>query len=78
MSCSINDWNRTCVDEWKVVVGAAITKKSQNKALAMGPGSDRTVRALREGWEFREPFVNTVTYSVREIRKYTLQTGRFS
>ena len=78
MSCSINDWNRICVHEWKVVVGAAITKKSPNEALAMGPGSDRTVRALREGWEFRAHFVNTVTFSAREIRKYTLQTGRFS
>lgn len=61
-----------------MVVGAAITKKSQNEALAMGPGSDRTVRALREGWEFRVHFVNAVTFSAREIRTYTLQTGRFS
>lgn len=78
MSCSINDWNRICVNEWKVVVGAAIPRKSQNEALATGPGGDRTVRALREGWELRVHFVNTVTFGVREIRKYTLQTGRFS
>lgn len=45
-----------------MVVGAAIPKKSQNEALAVGPGGDRTVRALREGWELRMHFVNTVTW----------------
>lgn len=68
MLCGINNGNRNwCL---KVAVGAAVTKIPKHTAPAMGPGSDGTVRTLREAWEFRKKIVSTVTHSVREIQKH--------